>query len=151
MAKGKYCQGKMVPTAGLEPARVSPPPPQDGVSTNSTTSARFYFVLAGNFSSIGAGIDLLDETDRPLLYIMARTRLVNIKMMTTIVVTRVMKPDVPELPKSVWLAPLPKAAPISDPRPVCSSTMRTRAIAAKICTMHIAVVIFTYQKRFLLY
>ncbi|KTD78165.1 hypothetical protein Lstg_1446 [Legionella steigerwaltii] len=29
----------MVPKAGLEPARLSPPPPQDGVSTNSTTSA----------------------------------------------------------------------------------------------------------------
>jgi hypothetical protein len=26
--------------AGLEPARLAPPPPQDGVSTNSTTSAR---------------------------------------------------------------------------------------------------------------
>ena len=29
----------MVPTGGLEPPRVSPPPPQDGVSTNFTTSA----------------------------------------------------------------------------------------------------------------
>ena len=29
----------MVPKAGLEPAQVSPPPPQDGVSTSSTTSA----------------------------------------------------------------------------------------------------------------
>ncbi len=141
----------MVPTAGLEPARVSPPPPQDGVSTNSTTSAHFYFVLAGNFSSIGAGIDILDDDDRPLLYIMARTRLVSIKTITTIVVTRVMKPDVPELPKRVWLAPLPKAAPISDPRPVCSRTIRTRAIAARICMMLITVVIFTYQKQFLLY
>lgn len=33
----------MVPKAGLEPARLAPPPPQDGVSTNSTTSAYFYF------------------------------------------------------------------------------------------------------------
>jgi len=31
----------MVPKAGFEPARVSPPPPQDGVSASSTTSARF--------------------------------------------------------------------------------------------------------------
>ncbi len=31
----------MVPKAGLEPARLAPPPPQDGVSTNSTTSARY--------------------------------------------------------------------------------------------------------------
>ena len=29
----------LVPKAGLEPARLAPPPPQDGVSTNSTTSA----------------------------------------------------------------------------------------------------------------
>ena len=29
----------MVPKAGFEPARVSPPPPQDGVSASSTTSA----------------------------------------------------------------------------------------------------------------
>jgi hypothetical protein len=29
----------MVPTARLELAQLSPPPPQDGVSTNSTTSA----------------------------------------------------------------------------------------------------------------
>jgi hypothetical protein len=29
----------MVPKAGLEPARLSPLPPQDSVSTNSTTSA----------------------------------------------------------------------------------------------------------------
>ncbi|SVA82695.1 uncharacterized protein METZ01_LOCUS135549 [marine metagenome] len=29
----------MVPTAGLEPARLAPLPPQDSVSTSSTTSA----------------------------------------------------------------------------------------------------------------
>ncbi len=29
----------LVPMAGLEPARLASPPPQDGVSTNSTTSA----------------------------------------------------------------------------------------------------------------
>ncbi len=31
----------LVPKAGLEPARVAPLPPQDSVSTNSTTSATF--------------------------------------------------------------------------------------------------------------
>ena len=30
-----------MPKAGLEPARLAAPPPQDGVSANSTTSARF--------------------------------------------------------------------------------------------------------------
>jgi hypothetical protein len=29
-----------MPKAGLEPARLAAPPPQDGVSANSTTSAR---------------------------------------------------------------------------------------------------------------
>jgi hypothetical protein len=32
-------ENEMVPTARLELAQLSPPPPQDGVSTNSTTSA----------------------------------------------------------------------------------------------------------------
>ena len=32
----------MVPKAGLEPARLAPLPPQDSVSTNSTTSAMNY-------------------------------------------------------------------------------------------------------------
>jgi hypothetical protein len=35
----------MVPTAGLEPARLSPLPPQDSVSTNSTTSANLFDCL----------------------------------------------------------------------------------------------------------
>ena len=33
----------MVPKVGLEPTRLTPPPPQDGVSTNSTTSAFSYY------------------------------------------------------------------------------------------------------------
>ena len=33
--------------AGFEPARLSPPPPQDGVSTSSTTSAYLIFFLQG--------------------------------------------------------------------------------------------------------
>ena len=39
----------MVPMAGVEPARVTPPPPQDGVSTNFTTSAYYsmFFVFTG--------------------------------------------------------------------------------------------------------
>ena len=32
-----------VPKAGLEPACLAAPPPQDGVSANSTTSAKCYF------------------------------------------------------------------------------------------------------------
>ena len=37
----------MVPKAGLEPARLSPLPPQDSVSTNSTTWAIFVGILRG--------------------------------------------------------------------------------------------------------
>ena len=48
--------------AGVEPARVAPPPPQDGVSTNFTTSAnlkyKLYFTWAScpgivNYSAAG--------------------------------------------------------------------------------------------------
>ncbi len=35
---GPLCH--MVPMAGVEPARLTPLPPQDSVSTNSTTSAK---------------------------------------------------------------------------------------------------------------
>ena len=43
--KNRHCRNQqyrsllLVPMAGLEPARLASPPPQDGVSTNSTTSA----------------------------------------------------------------------------------------------------------------
>jgi len=78
-------------------------------------------------------------------------RLLNMNTTTTTVVILVMKPDEPELPKSVWLAPLPKAAPISDPRPVWSKTMSTKAIAESMCIIVIPVNIFTYPKQPLLY
>src|SRR2546428_135208 len=50
----------LVPKAGLEPARLAAPPPQDGVSANSTTSAKCYFFSgvvggAGAFCGAGAG------------------------------------------------------------------------------------------------
>ena len=35
----RLLKNKMVPKAGLEPARLTPLPPQDSVSTNSTTWA----------------------------------------------------------------------------------------------------------------
>src|SRR5450759_4086320 len=40
----------MVPKAGFEPARVSPPPPQDGVSASSTTSARCRKIILATLS-----------------------------------------------------------------------------------------------------
>ena len=45
----------MVPKAGLEPARLAPLPPQDSVSTNSTTSAmRFTVYSDAGTSDLGA-------------------------------------------------------------------------------------------------
>jgi hypothetical protein len=35
----KYWRDKKMRKAGFEPARLAPPPPQDGVSASSTTSA----------------------------------------------------------------------------------------------------------------
>ena len=46
---------KTMPKAGLEPARLAAPPPQDGVSANSTTSAIAYFVFVGA-PGAGAGV-----------------------------------------------------------------------------------------------
>jgi hypothetical protein len=37
----------MVPMAGVEPAQLSPLPPQDSVSTNSTTSAIIHYSVGG--------------------------------------------------------------------------------------------------------
>ncbi len=45
----------MVPMAGVEPARVSPPPPQGGASTNFTTSA---FITLFIFTGIRASCPL---------------------------------------------------------------------------------------------
>ena len=49
---------------------------------------------------------------------------------TVPVVSFVIKPLDPELPKRVWLDPLPNAAPISEPLPVCKSTIRISPIVA---------------------
>ena len=43
----------LVPMAGFEPARLASPPPQDGVSTNFTTSAKIYFVCSLPFVELG--------------------------------------------------------------------------------------------------
>ena len=45
----------MVRKAGLEPACLSAPPPQDGVSANSTTSALPCYATAGQQTIIAKG------------------------------------------------------------------------------------------------
>ena len=47
-----------MPKAGLEPARLAAPPPQDGVSANSTTSAR---LISDAFTSFPASAAALPE------------------------------------------------------------------------------------------
>ncbi len=53
---------KMVPTAGVEPAQLSPLPPQDSVSTNSTTSAILSYsgFLSAPPGKAAAGVDGAD-------------------------------------------------------------------------------------------
>ncbi len=43
----------LVPMAGFEPARLASPPPQDGVSTNFTTSAKNYFACSASPAALG--------------------------------------------------------------------------------------------------
>ena len=44
-----------MPKAGLEPARLAAPPPQDGVSANSTTSAFIGIRIRSSVSAISLG------------------------------------------------------------------------------------------------
>jgi hypothetical protein len=49
---------KMVPKVGLEPTRLAPPPPQDGVSTNFTTSAYlFYLLLVAGCNALSVSVE----------------------------------------------------------------------------------------------
>jgi hypothetical protein len=47
----------MVPMAGVEPAQLSPLPPQDSVSTNSTTSAIICYSAGGKSDTEGTSED----------------------------------------------------------------------------------------------
>jgi hypothetical protein len=60
--------------------------------------------------------------------IYARLREVIMKTIAAAVVALLKKVDAPVLPKRVWLAPPPKAAPISAPLPVCNNTIMIKAI-----------------------
>jgi hypothetical protein len=57
--------------------------------------------MLGMLRSTGAGSGLMEDDILPLLYMRASTRLVDMKTITTMVVSLVMKPEVPELPKRV--------------------------------------------------
>ena len=51
-----------MPKAGLEPARLAAPPPQDGVSANSTTSARLTTSEPISFPAQGALLESRAES-----------------------------------------------------------------------------------------
>ena len=145
----------MVPKAGLEPARVAPLPPQDSVSTkfHHFGTIHVYSVLvgsstgvsadgaaasgagsdAGSVCSTGAGASM--TIDFPVLSpdIYASISDVSINKMAAAVVALLKKEDAPVLPKSVWLDPPPKAAPISAPFPVCRSTIMISAMHTTMC------------------
>ena len=53
-----------MPKAGLEPARLAAPPPQDGVSANSTTSA-FLNLLS---TAVAHAAHLLDDSPRSIFF-----------------------------------------------------------------------------------
>jgi hypothetical protein len=73
----------------------------------------------------------------------ARPKDVSIKITAAIVVSLLKKVDAPAPPNRVWLAPPPKAAPISAPLPVCRSTIN---IKAKATTMWIIIMKFDISK-----
>ena len=58
----------MVPRAGLEPARLAPLPPQDSVSTNSTTWAKN--IIAG--LTLLKSLEFLQSYQRPLHQLVAQ-------------------------------------------------------------------------------
>ena len=65
----------------------------------------------------------------------AKPKEVIMKMIAAIVVALLKNVEAPVLPKSVWLEPPPKAAPMSAPLPVCKSTIKISAIQTTVCTM----------------
>jgi hypothetical protein len=74
----------------------------------------------------------------------ARVRDVSMKMTAATVVALLKNVDAPALPKSVWLPPPPKAAPMSAPFPVWRRTIMIRAMHTITCNMikTIAICIF---------
>ncbi len=70
------------------------------------------------FSSMGAGVSAIMELPVLLPDIYARIKEVSMNTMATSVVALLKKVDAPVEPKSVWLEPPPKAAPMSAPFPV---------------------------------
>jgi hypothetical protein len=142
----------MVPKAGLEPARVSPLPPQDSVSTRFHHFGIAYYYLVCSAAGAGlcpvAGAELccvagavvftfsIMEAVFPFPNIKASIRHVIIKIIAAAVVIFVKKEVAPAPPKRVWLVP-PKAAPMSEPLPFCKRTIRISATHTMICRITI--------------
>ena len=109
----------MVPKAGLEPARVAPPPPQDGVSTNSTTSALNVLLSKPNHpwvcETFETGNSKFECADFAAKH--AKVKEVTKNTTTTQPVSFIKKEAGPRLPKIVEEAPPPKAAPTLAPFP----------------------------------
>ena len=146
---------QMVPMAGLEPARLSPLPPQDSVSTKfhhigirSVYYHRTRWIYSG-ISSVGsashsgsmtAGCSRASGSRRrrsiagsatcPMmlssggvdLTTHASARQLRKNRATTTAVARLRKVALPRAPNREPEAPPPNAAPVSAPRPCCSST-----------------------------
>lgn len=83
--------------------------------------------------STGAGVFVMTELPVLAVDLYASIREVSIKTTAATVVALLRKVDAPVLPNRVWLPPPPKAAPISAPLPVCSSTIMISAMQTMTC------------------
>ena len=145
-----------MPKAGFEPARLAAPPPQDGVSANSTTSARliFYRLLLfrrGWRRCRSRSALLRCRLRRSLLagcccccccFCFAPSRITDeppgceikivsasdviMKMTAATVVALLRTVPACRAPKVDWLPPPPKAPARSAPLPCCSRTTRIK-------------------------
>jgi hypothetical protein len=126
----------MVPKGGLEPPRVSPPPPQDGVSTkfhHFGMELLFRRLLSRSRSGLGrlGG----SSRRRRLLCPGRRRRRRRLHPFHDGVAPCTLKKVLPPVePKSVWEEP-PKRAPMSAPLPFCRRTMTMRATHTTMCNM----------------
>ena len=130
----------MVPKAGLEPAQASPTTPSRwrvyqfhhfGNKAHYFLSVPFelpldfgasFFAGAGAFFGTAGALCfefIIVETELLCLpLVKASSREVSMKITAAATVTLFRKGADPWLPKTVWLAPAPNAAPMSLPRPV---------------------------------
>jgi hypothetical protein len=105
--------------------------------------------VAGSCCSTGAVSVIMDSPARfPDIYASPNDVIMN--MIAAPVVALLKNVDAPVLPKSVWLLPPPKAAPMSAPLPVWSNTIKISAKQTTTCNMISNMVIMYYFRFWIL-